>query len=232
MMNKIGIIGGMSPESTALYYTQINRKVNQRLGKNHSADLLLHSVDFETIVQLQRNSEWEKAGQLLAQSAVMLEKMGTKGLVLATNTMHKVAATIEARCQIPLIHIIDCTASVIKQAGFNKIALLGTAFTMSDGFYTERMQQFDIQILSPEAEQQAEIHHIIFDELCLNRINPASRDYYLNVIQELKSQGAQGVILGCTEICLLINADNCSLPIFDSTEIHTQAAVDFMLKAK
>ncbi|MGR6981477.1 aspartate/glutamate racemase family protein [Testudinibacter sp. P27/CKL/0425] len=229
-MKKIGIIGGMSPESTALYYTQINRGINQRLGGNHSADLLLYSVNFETIVQMQKNNAWQQAGEHLAQSAVMLEKMGADALILATNTMHKIADQLESACHIPLLHIIDCTAHAIQQAGLNKIALLGTRFTMSDGFYSERMQRFGIELLTPTSVQQDEIHRIIFDELCLSQVNTSSRDYYLNVIEQLKSQGAQGVILGCTEICLLINADNSPLPVFDSTEIHTQAAVEFILK--
>ncbi|TNH04673.1 aspartate/glutamate racemase family protein [Testudinibacter sp. TR-2022] len=228
-MQKIGIIGGMSPESTLLYYSQINRSINQRLGKNHSADLLLHSVDFETIVQLQKNNQWEQAGEILAASAVILENMGAQAIILATNTMHKVAEQIQTACQIPLLHIIDSTALAIRQAGLTKIALLGTRFTMSDGFYDDRIKKFGIQLVVPNDEQQTEIHRIIFDELCLNQINRTSRDYYLNVIHDLKTQGAQGVILGCTEICLLINAENSLLPIFDSTALHTQAAVDFIL---
>lgn len=236
-MKTLGIIAGMSPESTLLYYQIINRETNLRLGGNHSADLLIHSVNFETIVRMQKQGQWEDAGELLAKSARKLEQMGADGIVLATNTMHKVAHTISAACSIPLLHIIDITADEIKrQLHFKdhsstkpKIALLGTRFTMSDGFYTDHMQNLGIDLVYPTPIQQDEIHRIIFEELCLNRILPNSLSYYQEVIQELARQGAQGVILACTEIGLLLNQENCPLPVFDSTTIHAMAAVDFIL---
>lgn len=247
-MRKLGIIGGMSPESTVLYYQIINREVNRRMGGNTSADLLLHSVNFETIVQMQKQSQWEQAGLFLAQSARQLEQAGAEGLILATNTMHKVAHAISAATTAPLLHIVDTTTKAIKceiksevkheikdsedqHSPKNRplIGLLGTRFTMSDGFYAERMQSLGVDLLMPNTEEQDEIHRIIFDELCLNQVTQASQNYYQSVIQSLAQQGAQGIILGCTEISLLIKQENCSLPVFDSTTIHAMAAVDFIL---
>lgn len=210
-MKTLGIIGGMSPESTALYYQIINREVNQRLGGNYSADLLIHSVNFESIVQMQKNAQWQEAGKSLAQSALKLESMGAQGLILATNTMHKVADAVNSSCSIPLLHLVDVTATEIKRRLVSStksrplVALLGTRCTMSDGFYTERMQEFGINIMTPTTEQQDEVHRIILEELCLNQIRPTSLNYYQSLIENFKQEGAEGVILGCTEICLLIN---------------------------
>ncbi|STZ76835.1 aspartate/glutamate racemase family protein [Bergeriella denitrificans] len=228
-MKTIGIIGGMSPESTVLYYQTINREVNARLGGNRSADMVMHSVDFETIAAMQRAGDWAGAGAVLAQSAAKLQSIGAQALVLATNTMHKVAADIEAAVDIPLLHVVDATADAVKRQGLAKVGLLGTAFTMSDGFYTQRMEEQGVDVLVPSEKAQSEIHRIIFEELCRNRIEPSSRDYYYRVIEDLKAAGAEGVILGCTEIGLLVDAENSPLPVFDSAQIHAQAAVEFVL---
>ena len=222
-MKTIGIIGGMSPESTVLYYQIINRETNRRLGGNRSAKILLDSVDFEEIVRLQKSGDWA------AQSARKLEAGGADFLLLATNTMHKVAPAIEQAAGIPLLHVVDATAAAIKRQGLSAVGLLGTRFTMSDGFYTERMGSQGVQTITPTAAEQDEIHRIIFDELCLNRIRSESARYFYDVIGRLKNEGAQGVILGCTEICLLVNETDSPLPVFDSTAIHALAAVDAAL---
>ena len=228
-MKTIGIIGGMSPESTVLYYQIINRETNRRLGGNRSAKILLDSVDFEEIVRLQKSGDWAAAGNVLAQSARKLEAGGADFLLLATNTMHKVAPAIEQAAGIPLLHVVDATAAAIKRQGLSAVGLLGTRFTMSDGFYTERMAAQGVQTIVPDDEEQDEIHRIIFEELCLNQIKPESAAYFQHVIVRLKDAGAQGVILGCTEICLIVNEKNSPLPVFDSTAIHALAAVDAAL---
>lgn len=231
-MKTIGIIGGMSPESTVAYYQLINREINQRLGGNHSAELFMHSVDFETIAAMQRAGNWAGAGQLLAASARKLEQMGADALVLATNTMHKVAGAIEQAVHIPLIHVVDATAQAIKAQQplpLHTVGLLGTRFTMRDGFYTERMQALGIRTLTPPQREQDEIHRIIFEELCRNQFNMASKRYYLDAIAKLQDQGAQGIVFGCTEIGLLLHAHECPLPVFDSAAIHALAAVEFAL---
>ncbi len=228
-MKTLGIIGGMSPESTVLYYQIINREINRRLGGNHSADLLMHSVDFETIAALQRAGDWAAAGELLAASAAGLERMGAQAVVLATNTMHKVAPALEAAIGIPLLHVVDATAAAIQTQGLQQVALLGTRFTMSDGFYRERMHQLGVQTVVPDEAQQNEIHRVIFEELCRNHFTAAAKRYYLAAIVDLKQQGAQGVIFGCTEIGLLLKQEDCPLPVFDSARIHALSAVDFAL---
>ncbi|WP_040660285.1 aspartate/glutamate racemase family protein [Neisseria shayeganii] len=228
-MKTIGIIGGMSPESTVLYYQIINRSVNARLGGNHSADIVMHSVDFERIVALQKAGDWAAAGAILADSARRLAACGAEVLVLATNTMHKVAPAIEAAVSIPLLHVVDATAAAIRAQGLDTVALLGTRFTMSDGFYRERMQRLGIATLVPTPEEQDAVHRIIFDELCLGHIESRSKTRYLDIIAGLQAQGAQGVILGCTEIGLLLQAEDCVLPLFDSAEIHALSAVEFAL---
>lgn len=228
-MKTIGIIGGMSAESTVLYYQIINREINARLGGNHSADIVMHSVDFEKIVRLQKAGDWAAAGAVLAESACKLEGMGADVLVLATNTMHKIADVIEQAVGIPLLHVVDATAAAVKAKGLSRVGLLGTRFTMSDGFYSERMAKQGVEIRMPSENEQAEIHRIIFEELCLNKIQAGSKAYYQQVVRRLQEQGAEGVILGCTEIGLLLKENDCPLPLFDSAEIHALAAVDFAL---
>lgn len=227
-MKTLGIIGGMSPESTTLYYRIINREVNRRLGGNHSADIVMHSVDFEEVVRLQKSGDWEAAGALLAASAAKLEDAGAQ-LLLATNTMHKVAPAIERATTVPLLHVVDATATAIQRQGLQRVGLLGTTFTMSDGFYTERMAAQGIQTIVPAEPEQAETNRIIFEQLCLGRVEPEAVQYLQQVITGLKEQGAQGVILGCTELCLAVEADKTPLPVFDSTTIHALAAVETVL---
>ena len=228
-MKTLGLIGGMSPESTVSYYQIINREVNRRLGGNYSADMVMHSVNFENIAALQRAGDWQQAGAVLAASAKQLESMGAQAIVLATNTMHKVAPAIEQVVRVPLIHVVDAVAHAIQAQGLRRVALLGTRFTMSDGFYTERLQQLGISAMVPTTAQQDEIHRVIFEELCRNRLTDAARRYYQEVITELHANGAQGVIFGCTEIGLLLKPEECPLPVFDSAEIHALAAAAFAL---
>ncbi len=228
-MKTLGMIGGMSPESTVLYYQIINREVNRRLGGNNSANIVMHSVNFAEIVALQAQGNWQQAGVLLADSAQKLAQMGAEGLVLATNTMHKVADVIQAAVEIPLLHVVDATAAAIHAQGLDKVGLLGTRFTMSDGFYTQRMREFGIATVLPNEAQQAEIHRVIFEELCCNRFTDTAKRYYQQVVEDLQAQGAQGVILGCTEIGLLLQAQDCALPVWDSAVIHALAAVEWIL---
>ena len=228
-MKTLGMIGGMSPESTVLYYQIINREVNRRVGGNNSANIVMHSVNFAEIAALQAQGNWQQAGVLLADSAQKLAQMGAEGLVLATNTMHKVADVIQAAVEIPLLHVVDATAAAIHAQGLDKVGLLGTRFTMSDGFYTQRMREFGIATVLPNEAQQAEIHRVIFEELCCNRFTDTAKRYYQQVVEDLQAQGAQGVILGCTEIGLLLQAQDCALPVWDSAVIHALAAVEWIL---
>ena len=229
-MKTIGLIGGMSWESTIPYYRLINEGVKQRLGGLHSASLLLHSVDFHEIEACQSSGEWDKAGEILADAALGLERAGAQGILLCTNTMHKVASHIEARCSLPFLHIADATGRAIRASGMSRVALLGTRYTMEQDFYRGRLQQeFGITTLIPEQDARQKINQIIFDELCLGEFSDASRDYYLSVIETLARQGAEGVIFGCTEIGLLVPAELSPLPVFDTAAIHAADAVEFML---
>ncbi|MDM3085850.1 MULTISPECIES: aspartate/glutamate racemase [Citrobacter] len=222
-MKTIGLLGGMSWESTIPYYRLINEGVKQRLGGLHSAQILLHSVDFHEIELCQSRGEWDKAGDILAQA-------GAEGIVLCTNTMHKVAEAIEAACDVPFLHIADATGRAIQKQQMRNVALLGTRYTMEQDFYRGRLQtEFGISTLIPDADDRQKINQIIFDELCLGEFSESSRDYYLSVINQLAKQGAQGVIFGCTEIGLLVPTERSPLPVFDTAAIHAQDAVAFML---
>lgn len=226
-MQIIGLIGGMSWESTLPYYRQINEAVRQRLGGLHSARLVLYSVDFHEIERLQHNGDWSAAGARLAEAAQALERAGAEFLVLATNTMHKVADAIEAAVDIPLLHIADPTAAAIQAAGLQRVGLLGTRFTMEQPFYRERLEQrHGIEVLTPDAAQRELVHRVIYEELCLGQIRQESRDAYRQVIAELVLRGAQAVILGCTEIGLLVSAEDASVPLFDTTRLHALAAAN------
>lgn len=230
MMKTIGLLGGMSWESTIPYYRLINEGIKQRLGGLHSAKILLHSVDFHEIEACQASGEWDKAGEILARAAADLERIGADGIVLCTNTMHKVAAPIEARCRVPFLHIADATGRAIEKQALRNVALLGTRYTMEQDFYRGRLeQQFGINSLIPDADDRARINQIIFDELCLGTFSATSRDYYLQVIARLADRGAEGVIFGCTEIGLLVPAEMSPLPVFDTAALHAADAVDFML---
>ncbi|ELY7390742.1 aspartate/glutamate racemase [Cronobacter universalis] len=229
-MKTVGLLGGMSWESTIPYYRSINEGVRDRLGGLHSAQLLLHSVDFHDIEACQASGEWDKAGEMLAQAALGLERAGAQAIVLCTNTMHKVAHQIEARCALPFLHIADATGRAIAQAGLRQVALLGTRYTMEQDFYRVRLAEgFGVTSLIPDAPARLRINQIIFDELCLGKITAESKRYYQQQIALLAEQGAQGVIFGCTEIGLLLGAQDCPVPVFDTAALHAAGAVNFML---
>ena len=229
-MKTIGLLGGMSWESTIPYYRLINEGIKPRLGGLHSASLLLHSVDFHEIEVCQSTGDWDRAGEILARAALGLQQAGAEGIVLCTNTMHKVAQAIETRCDVPFLHIADATGRAITAKDQRRVALLGTRYTMEQDFYRGRLQQqFAIDTLIPEAEDRERINQIIFDELCLGTFSADSRDYYLQVIELLAEQGAEGVIFGCTEIGLLVPEESSPLPVFDTAAIHAADAVEFML---
>ena len=225
----LGIIGGMSWESTQSYYRLINQGIKEKLGGLHSAELLLHSVDLAPIATLQAQGRWEELGDIMVSSGKRLKAGGVDAILIATNTMHKVAQQVQAATNLPLIHIADATADVIKQQGLTKIVLLGTQFTMTEDFYKQRLIDAGLQVLIPDADARAEVHHIIYDELCQGQFLDSSRQYYRQVIEDLAGQGAEGVILGCTEIGLLIKQADSPIPVFDTTAIHAAAAVQFLL---
>ena len=227
----LGIIGGMSWESTESYYRLINEGIKARLGNLHSADLLIHSVDFAPIEVLQAQGAWDEMGKVLANSGKRLQAAGAQGLLIATNTMHKVVDDVQAATNLPIIHIADVTAAAIKQQGLTKVALLGTQFTMTEDFYKQRLIDAGLQVLIPETGARAEVHRIIYEELCQGQLLDSSRQYYQQVTENLADKGAKGVILGCTEIGLLIQQADSPIPVFDTTAIHAAAAVDFLLSS-
>ncbi len=228
-MKTIGMIGGMSWESSAEYYRLINEGVKHRLGGLHSAKCILYSVDFQEIEHYQASGEWENAGQVLAEAAQSLEKAGADFIVICTNTMHKVIDVIESNITIPVLHIADATAARITEAGLQKVALLGTTYTMELDFYKGRIEGFGIDVIVPNHNERTEVNRIIYEELCLGRIEPVSKEYYVQMIDKLVESGAQGIILGCTEIGLLIKQDDVKVPVFDTTVIHAQAAVNMSI---
>jgi len=226
-MKTIGMIGGMSWESTLPYYRHVNEAIKARLGGLHSARLVLYSLDFHEIEQLQRSGDWQRAGALLGEAAVSLERAGAEFLVLCTNTMHKVADAIEQAVGIPLLHIADPTAEAIRAAGLQRVGLLGTRFTMEQPFYRERLEnRHGIQVLVPDEADRLLVHRVIYEELCLGTVREESRQAYREVIARLVAQGAQAVILGCTEIGLLVGDADAAVPLFDTTLLHARAAAD------
>ncbi len=228
-MRVIGMLGGMSWESSAEYYRLANELVRERLGGTHSARCLLASVDFADIEALQERGDWGEAGRRLAALAQGLEAGGAELLVLCTNTMHKVADDVQAAVTIPLLHLGDVTAQAVVRAGRSTVGLLGTAYTMEQPFYRERLARHGLTVLVPEADDRAEVHRIIYSELCLGVIREQSRQIYREVIGRLVGAGAQGIVLGCTEIELLIAADDSPVPLFPTTALHVRAAVDAAL---
>lgn len=229
-MRTIGIIGGMSWESSAHYYALINRGVRDRLGPSHSAQILMQSLDFGPIAELQAVGEWDHLADLMAESARSLEAGGADCVLLATNTMHKLADAVEEATDLPLLHIADCAADAVCEAGIADVALLGTAFTMEQPFYRERLEEHHgLDVIVPQAEDRAEIHRIIYEELIAGHILENSRESYRETITRLVGEGAQGIILGCTEIGLLVDQSNSLVPMFDTTKLHCAAAVDFAL---
>ncbi|MBE5974627.1 MAG: aspartate/glutamate racemase family protein [Paenibacillaceae bacterium] len=229
-MKTIGIIGGMSWESTVTYYQIMNETVKQELGGLHSAKILLYSVDFSEIERCQAEGDWEKSGDILASAAESLEKAGADFLVIATNTMHKVAPQIQKRIQIPIVHIAEVTAEELKQKHITTVALLGTKYTMTQEFYKEKLENAGITVLIPDAQEIEVVNSIIYDELCLGSILETSKERFLQIIETLKKRGAQGVILGCTEIGLLIKQEDTDLPVFDTTRIHAVKAAKLSLE--
>lgn len=229
-MKTIGLIGGMSWESSAEYYRLINEAVKERLGGLHSAQLLLYSVDFAAIERLQHAGDWDAAGAILADAARRLERGGADFLLLCTNTMHKVADAITQSVSIPFVHIADPTATAIRDAGIGTIGLLGTRFTMEQEFYRGRLEgQYGLRVLVPDEADRAAVHRIIYDELCLGTIREESRAAYRAIMARLVAQGAQGIILGCTEITLLVSAPDAAVPLFDTTSLHAEAAAKLAL---
>lgn len=228
-MKTIGLIGGMSWESTALYYRIINEEVKARLGGLHSARCVLYSVDFDEVEHYQKTGDWEGAAAALAGAAVALTRAGADFLVLCTNTMHKVAEEIQARAGIPLLHIADATAKDILTKNIKSIGLLGTKYTMEQDFYTSRLEMNGLRVLVPGGKERALVHKVIYEELCQGKVLEESRGQFRLIIKTLVERGAEGIILGCTEIGLLIKQEDSPVPIFDTTEIHARAAVDLAL---
>lgn len=229
-MRVIGVLGGMSWESTQGYYRALNEGVKAALGGLHSARIVMVSVDFADIEALQRQGDWAAAGALLANAAQDIERAGAECLLIATNTMHKVAPAVEQAITIPLLHIADATAERLQADGLTRVGLLGTRFTMEQAFYSGRLQeQFGIEVCVPEAADRDIVHHVIFDELCQGRVEEASRQRYLAIIDSLYAQGAQAVILGCTEIAMLVNQRDTQVPLYDTTALHAQKAVAWAL---
>lgn len=229
-MRTIGLIGGMSWESTVPYYQHINRGVGQRLGGLHSARLLLYSVDFQDIERLQHGGRWDEAGVLLAGAAVALERAGADFLVICTNTMHKVAPAVESAVRIPLLHIADPTGEAVRSRGIQRVGLLGTKFTMEEPFYRRRLsERFGLDVVIPDTADRDAVHAVIYGELCHGVIAESSRARFRQIVQDLAVAGAEGVILGCTEVGLLLREADSSLPLFDTTRLHAEAAVEYAL---
>ncbi len=229
-MKTIGIIGGMSWESSAQYYTIINRAVRERLGAPHSAKILMHSLDFCVVERLQRAGEWRALGEMLGESARSLQAGGADLLIIATNTMHKLAPEVQAACDLPLLHIADPTAEAIKVQGFTKVGLLGTAFTMEQDFYRGCLEdKHGLEVLIPRHADRVEVHRIIYEELVNGSIREESREIHRAVIARLVDRGAEAVILSCTEIMLLVGQEDSEIPLFDTTGLHALAAVDAAL---
>ena len=228
-MKTIGLIAGMSWESSQLYYQMINRGVQHRLGGLHSAQMLMYSVDFAPIEQLQHSGDWQGAAAILADAAQRLQAGGADFFLIGTNTMHRVADEVAAAVDIPLLHIADATAAVLQAHAVNRVGLLGTAFTMELDFYRGRIEANGIEVVVPELHDRQMVHDIIYQELCLGKVDDDSREVYLAVIDRLREQGIDGVILGCTEIGMLIDSSHTDMPLFDTTAIHAQQAVEAAL---
>lgn len=229
-MKKIGLIGGMSWESTELYYRAINLEVKKQLGGHHSACLVMESVDFQIIKDMQFSGDWDGTAEALSECARNLEQAGADFFLIGTNTMHKVAEQVQAAVDIPLLHLADATAERILKAKYKKVGFLGTKFSMEEDFYTGRLRdKYGLDVLTPNAADQELVHHVIYNELCLGKVQSASRAEYLRIMQSLKEQGAECIIEGCTEIVLLVDQNHTTIPLFDTTTIHAEEAVRFAL---
>ena len=229
-MKTLGLIGGMSWESTVPYYRWINQRVNQRLGKLHSAKIVLYSVDFEPIEQMQHADDWQAAAGCLIQAGQALEKAGAEGLMICTNTMHRVYDEVDAAVALPMLHIADATAEAVTATGCGVVGLLGTRFTMEQDFYRGRLNdRHGLDVLVPEAGDREIVHRVIYDELCRGKIREESRREFVRILADLTRRGAAGVILGCTEISMLVGAEDAEVTVFDTTEIHALKAADWAL---
>ncbi len=225
-MKTIGLIGGMSWESTVTYYQIVNEVVKEKLGGLHSAKVLLYSVNFAEIEAYQANGQWDESAEVLAQAAENLEKAGADFILICTNTMHKVAPQVQSRIHVPLVHIAEATADALKEHNISRVGLLGTKYTMTQEFYKNKLIEAGIDVVIPEGDDINVVDDIIYNELCLGNVLPESKEKYLHIIHNLKQRGAQGIILGCTEIGLLIQQKDTNLPVFDTTQIHaTKAAL-------
>jgi aspartate racemase len=230
-MKTIGLIGGMSWESSAKYYRIMNQNVQERLGGLHSAQCMLYSFDFQEIEQLQHQGKWEQLTELMIRAAQRLEGAGAELLIICTNTMHKMAEEVQSSVRIPLVHIADATAKAIIEKGLDKVALLGTRFTMEEDFYKKRLQvKYELEVIIPPESDREVIDHVIYGELCRGIMQQSSNEQFKAIIRALASNGAEGVILGCTEIPLLIGQQDAEIPLFDTTKIHAQAAVEMALE--
>ncbi len=232
-MKVIGLLGGMSWESSLEYYRIINEIVRQRLGGLHSAKCILYSVDFEEIEKLQNEGKWDELTKIMVESAQKLEKAGAEMILICTNTMHKMADDVQNAIQIPLLHIADAAAEKVKEKNLKKVGLLGTNYTMEQDFYKGRIKEkYNIDVIIPDLDERKIVHDVIFNELCLGQVKDESREIYKKIIKNLAKNGAEGIILGCTEIPLLVNQKDFAIPIFDTTLIHSIAAVDYALSNK
>ncbi len=229
-MKRIGLLGGMSWESTVTYYQMINEAVKRRLGGLHSAELVLYSVDFAEIEKCQAEGDWERSGEILSEAAAALERAGAEMILICTNTMHKVAPQIQANIQVPLVHIAEATADELNRRGIRRAALLGTKYTMTQDFYKAKLVEAGIEVLVPDEADMETVNDVIYQELCLGEIRAESKEKFLAIIRRLESQGAEGVILGCTEIGLLVKQEDVELPVFDTTLIHGEKAVEMALE--
>ncbi len=229
-MKTIGLIGGMSWQSTVPYYRLINEIVSQKLGGLHSAKLILWNMDFEVIASLQRQDRWQEAGAVMADAARRLQQAGAESIVICTNTMHKLVPDMQPHLQIPILHIADATAQVIRQAGLRKVGLLGTRFTMEDSFYVSHLREhYGLEVITPDAAARQLVHNVIFNELCVGEEKATSRAQYREIMAALVQQGAEGIIFGCTEIAMLVDQTDASVPVFDTTTLHASYAAEWAL---
>jgi aspartate racemase len=229
-MKRIGLLGGMSWESSAVYYRLLNELTRDRLGGLHSADCLLRSIDFAPLEELQRRGDWDAAGALLASEAAALRAAGAELLALCTNTMHQVADTVAAAVDVPLVHIADATAHAVRAAGLSRVGLLATAYTMEQDFYVGRLRErHGLDVLVPGDEDRRIVHDVIYGELCLGRVEDASREQYRRIMAALADEGAEGILLGCTEIDLLVGPQDAPVPVFDTTRLHAERVLELAL---
>jgi aspartate racemase len=229
-MKTIGLVGGITWESSAAYYQLINELVKSELGGYHSAKCVINSVDFAEIERAQHTGNWEQVANIIIKACQQLEAAGVDVLLICTNTIHKIADEVEVNIQVPLLHIADATATSILAQGISKVGLLGTTFTVGEAFYKERLHAFGLDVVVPNHTDQEVLNHIIFQELCFGKVTKSSKEIYLKAIDHLQKQGAEAIILGCTEIGFIIKQEDVSIPIFDTVECHARAAVQFALK--